>query len=231
MDLWRLENFALERLPVVARRLPVPRPRARERARRAPRRGRRGARPHARCATRTGGSSRCPSSSGSRARRSRRCAPTSRGAAAARPPAVEPRAALRVARRWSSTPTRRARSSRGSPACPTGSGSRWCQLRVGDRVLRFFNPAGRGVVVEIDDPPTRPLQPLDEGAQRIVSRPPPRHRPPGGDRQDPRAPARRSPARRSRPASSSSTTSTTTAAARAGRPPGRHEPRRASWSA
>jgi acetyl-CoA carboxylase carboxyltransferase component len=38
-----------------------------------------------------------------------------------------------------------------------------------NRVLRFFNPAGRGVVVEIDDPPTQPLQPLDEGAQRIVS--------------------------------------------------------------
>jgi len=38
-----------------------------------------------------------------------------------------------------------------------------------NRVLRFFNPAGRGVVVEIDDPPTEPLKPLDEGAQRIVS--------------------------------------------------------------
>ena len=29
-------------------------------------------------------------------------------------------------------------------------------------------PAGRGVVVEVDDPPTHPLQPLDEGARRIV---------------------------------------------------------------
>ena len=38
-----------------------------------------------------------------------------------------------------------------------------------NRVLRFFNPGGQGVVVEIDDPPTQPLQPLDEGAQRIVS--------------------------------------------------------------
>jgi acetyl/propionyl-CoA carboxylase alpha subunit/acetyl-CoA carboxylase carboxyltransferase component len=36
-------------------------------------------------------------------------------------------------------------------------------------VLRFFNPAGRGVVMEIDPLPTEPLQPLDEGAQRIVS--------------------------------------------------------------
>jgi acetyl/propionyl-CoA carboxylase alpha subunit/acetyl-CoA carboxylase carboxyltransferase component len=36
-------------------------------------------------------------------------------------------------------------------------------------VLRFFNPAGRGVVMQVDPPPTEPLQPLDEGAQRIVS--------------------------------------------------------------
>ena len=37
-----------------------------------------------------------------------------------------------------------------------------------ERVLRFFSPAGRGVVAEIDDPPARPLQPLDEGARRVV---------------------------------------------------------------
>jgi acetyl/propionyl-CoA carboxylase alpha subunit/acetyl-CoA carboxylase carboxyltransferase component len=50
-----------------------------------------------------------------------------------------------------------------------GLGLELVQLRVGDRVLRFFNPAGRGVVVEVGDPPTRPLQPLDEGAMRIVT--------------------------------------------------------------
>ena len=38
-----------------------------------------------------------------------------------------------------------------------------------DRTLRIFNPAGQGVVVEVGDPPTQPLQPLDEGARRIVS--------------------------------------------------------------
>jgi acetyl/propionyl-CoA carboxylase alpha subunit/acetyl-CoA carboxylase carboxyltransferase component len=38
-----------------------------------------------------------------------------------------------------------------------------------ERVLRLFNPAGRGVTVEVTDPPTNPLQPLDEGAQRIIS--------------------------------------------------------------
>ncbi|HEY1277841.1 MAG TPA: carboxyl transferase domain-containing protein [Thermoleophilaceae bacterium] len=37
-----------------------------------------------------------------------------------------------------------------------------------ERELRFFSPTGRGVVVEVLDPPDRPLQPLDEGARRIV---------------------------------------------------------------
>ncbi len=40
--------------------------------------------------------------------------------------------------------------------------------KVYDRELRLFAPAGRGVLVELDDPATRPLQPLDEGARRIV---------------------------------------------------------------
>ncbi len=34
--------------------------------------------------------------------------------------------------------------------------------------LRLFAPAGRGVLLELDEPPARPLQPLDEGARRIV---------------------------------------------------------------
>jgi acetyl-CoA carboxylase carboxyltransferase component len=37
-----------------------------------------------------------------------------------------------------------------------------------DRELRLFAPAGRGVLIEVDEPATRPLQPLDEGARRIV---------------------------------------------------------------
>ncbi|HEY6888820.1 MAG TPA: carboxyl transferase domain-containing protein, partial [Solirubrobacter sp.] len=37
-----------------------------------------------------------------------------------------------------------------------------------ERVLRFFSPTGHAVVVEIDDPPLRPLQPLDEGARRVI---------------------------------------------------------------
>ena len=36
-------------------------------------------------------------------------------------------------------------------------------------MLRMFNPAGRGVTVELGGPPTEPLQPLDDGAQRIIS--------------------------------------------------------------
>ena len=38
-----------------------------------------------------------------------------------------------------------------------------------DRVLRIFSPTGRGVTVEVGDLPAEPLQPLDEGAQRIIS--------------------------------------------------------------
>jgi acetyl-CoA carboxylase carboxyltransferase component len=34
--------------------------------------------------------------------------------------------------------------------------------------LRLFAPAGRGVLLELEEPPSRPLQPLDEGARRIV---------------------------------------------------------------
>jgi hypothetical protein len=40
---------------------------------------------------------------------------------------------------------------------------------VRERVLRFFAPTGHNVAVEVDDPPTHPLRPLDEGAQRIIS--------------------------------------------------------------
>ncbi|HYF26126.1 MAG TPA: carboxyl transferase domain-containing protein, partial [Baekduia sp.] len=40
---------------------------------------------------------------------------------------------------------------------------------VRDRILRFFNPAPGTVVVEVDDPPTAPLQPLDDGARRIIA--------------------------------------------------------------
>ena len=40
--------------------------------------------------------------------------------------------------------------------------------KVYPRELRLFAPAGRGVLVELDEPATRPLQPLDEGARRIV---------------------------------------------------------------
>ena len=36
-------------------------------------------------------------------------------------------------------------------------------------MLRMFNPAGRGVTVELGGPPTSPLRPLDDGAQRIIS--------------------------------------------------------------
>lgn len=40
---------------------------------------------------------------------------------------------------------------------------------IRDRVLRFFVPTGHDVAVEVADPPTEPLQPLDEATQRIIS--------------------------------------------------------------
>ncbi len=40
---------------------------------------------------------------------------------------------------------------------------------VRERVLRFFAPTGHDVAVEVDEPPTEPLRPLDEGAQRLIS--------------------------------------------------------------
>jgi acetyl-CoA carboxylase carboxyltransferase component/biotin carboxyl carrier protein len=36
------------------------------------------------------------------------------------------------------------------------------------RELRFFSPTGRGVLLEVDDPPNNPLQPLDDAARRII---------------------------------------------------------------
>ena len=39
---------------------------------------------------------------------------------------------------------------------------------VRDRVIRFF-PSGSGLVIEVDDPPDRPLMPYDEAGERIVS--------------------------------------------------------------
>ena len=70
-----------------------------------------------------------------------------------------------------------ARSSRASRARPPALGLEMVHAarphadrrRERERALRIFNPAGRGLVVEVGDPPTQPLQPLDEGAQRIVS--------------------------------------------------------------
>jgi acetyl-CoA carboxylase carboxyltransferase component len=40
---------------------------------------------------------------------------------------------------------------------------------VRERVLNFFAPSGRDVALELSDPPTEPLHPLDEGTKRIIS--------------------------------------------------------------
>jgi acetyl-CoA carboxylase carboxyltransferase component len=41
--------------------------------------------------------------------------------------------------------------------------------RVREGVLRLRMPTGHGVTVEVADPPTTPLRPLDEGTRRIIS--------------------------------------------------------------
>jgi acetyl/propionyl-CoA carboxylase alpha subunit/acetyl-CoA carboxylase carboxyltransferase component len=50
-----------------------------------------------------------------------------------------------------------------------GLGLEMVMLNLGEQALRIFNPGGGGVAVELDVPASEPLQPLDEGAQRIVS--------------------------------------------------------------
>ncbi len=37
-----------------------------------------------------------------------------------------------------------------------------------EKVMHFFSPSGRGITVEIEEPPDHPLQPLDEGARRVI---------------------------------------------------------------
>jgi acetyl/propionyl-CoA carboxylase alpha subunit/acetyl-CoA carboxylase carboxyltransferase component len=39
---------------------------------------------------------------------------------------------------------------------------------ISERELRFSSPTGRGVVVDVSGPATRPLQPLDESTRRII---------------------------------------------------------------
>ncbi len=235
MELWRLSNFDARAAALRAGRLPVPRRRAREPPRRAAGRHRRDPRRH----TGPGRGGPDHRAAGARAHRQ----PGVRGdalgpVAPAGPPAaaVEPRAALHLA----GDRLRPERGGRDHRALRPRDGR--ARARAGDvpraharvdggereRALRIFNPAGRGVVVEVGDPPTQPLQPLDEGAQRIVS----------ARRRGTLHPAEivkiLAPSGRAGaaipPASSSSTTSTTTASS--SRSTARRRPTaRASWSA
>ena len=225
MDIWRLREFELERLPsaqdvYLFRAVARDNPSATSAWSRSPR-----CATSRRCATRTAASSRCRSSSGWCARRSRRCAPFQ----SRRPPRERLHWNRLLLYAWPAIDfepaeageviTRFARMSAG-----LGLEMVQLRLRIGDedRVLRIFNPAGRGVAVELGDPPTRPLQPLDEGAQRIVSA---RRR----GLVHPAEIVKISPAssrRRSRPASTTSTT-TASSSRSTGRPP---PTPRASWS-
>ena len=74
LNLWRMSEFALERIAVARGRLPVPRRRPLEPQGRAAVRARRGARAERRARRAAAASSRCPSSSTCWPRRSSRCA-------------------------------------------------------------------------------------------------------------------------------------------------------------
>ena len=219
LALWRLENFALERLASPEDVYAFRGVGARERQGRAAVRARRGARPHA--GPRRGGADRRAARAGAHPRRRRsrpsagfQAAPRARQAACSgtgssstsgRSMDLSPEEINAVMQRLAPDhrrPRDRARARRRAPA-------RARRRRLRERVLRFFTLVGEGVVVEVGDPSTEPLQPLDEGARRIVA----------ARRRGVLHPAEivrlLAPARATRPAirpaPSSSTTSTTTA--------------------
>ena len=162
---------------VAGGRLRVPRRRPREREGRAPVRARRGARPHAGARPARGGSPRCPSSSASSARPSRGsaasrpadrraggCCGTASSCTSGRSSSSPRRRSTRCCGAW-----RRARSASASSTSLVRGRMRDHDGTVHDRVLRFFTLVGEGVVVEVGEPSTEPLLPLDEGARRIVA--------------------------------------------------------------
>ena len=192
MDLWRLANFELERLPSAARRLPVPRGGAREPARRAPRRARRGARPHARARRERPHHRAARSSSAWCARRSRRCARSSPAAARASGCCGTACCSTR-GRRWTSARRgrrdhralrahdRRARARDGHAARADARGRRRARPRAA-----HLQPGRPRRVVELGDPPTRAAAAARRGRPADRLRAPARHAAPGRDRQDPR---------------------------------------------
>ena len=162
--------------PVDRGHLHVPRGRARQRQGRAVVRAGRGPRPHRR-PRRTGSRRRA---AGARTRPGVGAGgdPRLPGSTAAAPASdVEPRRAARVAGdRTGSRRDPRARRAHGAQdgrtraraGRDTGTPPREGRV-VRDRVLRFYVPTGHDVAVEVEDPPTEPLQPLDEATRRISS--------------------------------------------------------------
>ena len=165
-----------------------------------------------RCATSAAASPRCPSSSGWCARRSRRCARSSRS----RPPRERLHWNRLLLYAWPSVDFQPAEAGaviNRFARMSAGLGLEMVQLRLRigdeDRVLRMFNPAGRGVTVELGDPPTRAAAAARRGRAADHLRAPPRARAPGRDRQAARRRLRGARPRRRR--------------ARPGRPAGRHQ--------
>ena len=146
-------------------RLPVPRRRAHEPEGRAAVRAGRGARPHAACATPTGASPRCPSSSAMLVEALEAIRARSGPPQAEPPAAVEPRPAARLARDRPDARRRSARSSSGWRPSTAGLGIEMVVLRGRDargrrrrarpRAALLHARRGSGVVIEVDDPPSR----------------------------------------------------------------------------
>ena len=178
LRLWRLSRVRARAAAVGRGRLPVPRRRAREPEGRAAVRARRGARPHA------GARRARPRHRAARARahaasaRSRRCGAFQAHRRPARAPAVEPRAALRLADDRARPREASAVIDRARPRRPPGSASRWCWSTAACASPTAGAPSAccasspRPAAASSSSSTTRrrtPLQPLDEGAQRIVA--------------------------------------------------------------
>ena len=176
LDVWRLREFDLERLPsaqdvylfrAVAHDEPARRAAGRARGGARPHAGPRRVRPHHRAARARADGPRVVRGDAQPSRRAGRRASACTGTGCCSTPG----------RRWTSTRPRRARSSAASRARAPGSGSRWsssargCARTASSATARCASSAPRAAASPSSSATrrTQPLQPLDEGAQRIIT--------------------------------------------------------------
>ena len=177
LELWRLRNFYVESPALGRGRLPVPRRRPRQPEGRAAVRPRRGPRRHGRSATAAAALVQMPHlermlMETMTAIRARAVAP-----GAGRPPAVEPRPALRPAAARVPARTSSRRSRAGWAPRPRGSGCRRssCGASIPDEqgeprdtVLRIAVAPAQGMSLQFSAPSAEPIRPLTEYAQKVV---------------------------------------------------------------